>query len=117
MEVVKLAKKRYPGLIIDGDIQADMAINKELQAEAYPFSNLAKTGANTFIFPDLQSGNIAYKLLMELGGANGIGPVLLGLNKSFHVLQLGSTVREIVNMAAIAGLHASIIERDSKQTK
>jgi len=118
MEVVKLAKKKYPDLIIDGDIQANVAINKELQAEAYPFSNLAKTGANTFIFPDLQSGNIAYKLLMELGGASGIGPVLLGLNKSFHVLQLGSSVREIVNMAAIAGLHASIIERrDSKQKK
>ena len=111
MKAVKLAQEKYPDLIIDGDIQADVALNKELQTEIYPFSELAKKGANTLIFPDLQSGNISYKLLMELGNADGIGPVLLGMNKSFHILQLGSSVREIVNMTAIAGLHAGIIEK------
>jgi malate dehydrogenase (oxaloacetate-decarboxylating)(NADP+) len=111
MKAVKLAQEKYPDLIIDGDIQADVALNKELQSEVYPFSELAKAGANTLIFPDLQSGNISYKLLMELGNAEGIGPVLLGMNKSFHILQQGSSVREIVNMTAIAGLHAGIIER------
>jgi len=114
MKAVKLAKEKYPELVIDGDIQANVALNKKLQAEVYPFSELAKSGANTLIFPDLQSGNIAYKLLMELGVAEGIGPVLLGMNKSFHILQLGSSVREIVNMTAIAGLHAGIIEKREK---
>jgi malate dehydrogenase (oxaloacetate-decarboxylating)(NADP+) len=67
---------------------------------------LAQRGANTLIFPDLDSGNIAYKLLMEIGGAEGIGPVLMGMNKPVHVLQLGSSVREIVNMVAIAVVEA-----------
>ncbi len=97
-----LAKKRWPDLIIDGDIQANIAVNTDLLQETYPFSELAEKGANTFIFPTLSSGNIAYKLLMELGNAEAIGPILLGMNKPVHILQLGSSVREIVNMVAIS---------------
>ena len=101
-----LAKKKYPDLIIEGEMQANVAINEDLQREMYPFSKLANKKANTLIFPDLSSGNIAYKLLAELGNAEAIGPILLGMNKPVHILQLGSSVREIVNMVAIAVVDA-----------
>jgi malate dehydrogenase (oxaloacetate-decarboxylating)(NADP+) len=74
--------------------------------ENYPFSELAETGANTLIFPDLASGNISYKLLQEIGGAEAIGPILMGMRKPVHILQLGSSIREIVNMVAIAVVEA-----------
>lgn len=99
-------KKKFPDLAIDGEMQANIALNKELQKELYPFSELADQGANTLIFPDLASGNIAYKLMMEIGGAEAIGPVLMGMKKPVHVLQIGSSVREIVNMVAIAVVDA-----------
>lgn len=105
-QAVKLAKIKYPETVIDGDLQANVALNRELLNEVYPFSDLCPEGANTLIFPDLTSGNIAYKLLMEIGNAEAIGPVLLGMNKPVHVLQLGSSVREIYNMAAIAVVEA-----------
>ncbi|MEQ9437932.1 MAG: NADP-dependent malic enzyme [Cyclobacteriaceae bacterium] len=109
-KAVALAHKRWPDLVIDGDIQANTALNVELQQQNYPFSRLADQGANTFIFPDLASGNIAYKLLMEIGSAEAIGPILLGMNKPVHVLQLGSNIREIVNMVAIAVVDAQAYE-------
>lgn len=105
---VKLAKQKFPDLLIDGDIQANVALRPEIMKEMYPFSELAEKGANTLIFPDLTSGNIAYKLLMEIGGAEAIGPILLGMKKPVHILQLGSSVREIVNMAAIAVVDAQM---------
>ncbi len=105
-----LAKKKYPDLIIDGDIQANIALDTTIQKESYPFSQLAEQGANTLIFPNLASGNIAYKLLMELGGTETIGPVLLGMDKPVHILQLGSSVRDIVNMAAISVVDAQALE-------
>lgn len=105
---VKKAKQKYPDLIIDGEVQANIALSKQLLMENYPFSELATTGANTLIFPDLNSGNIAYKLLQEIGGAEAIGPVLMGMRKPVHILQLGSSVREIVNMVAIAVVDAQI---------
>jgi malate dehydrogenase (oxaloacetate-decarboxylating)(NADP+) len=101
-----LAKERYPDLIIEGEMQANVAINDEIQKEIYPFSQLINRRANTLIFPDLASGNIAYKLLSELGNAEAIGPILLGMNKPVHILQLGSSIREIVNMVAIAVVDA-----------
>ncbi|HWA32525.1 MAG TPA: phosphate acyltransferase, partial [Cyclobacteriaceae bacterium] len=107
-EAVRIARERYPNLIIEGDIQANVALNCDLQRELYPFSALAKEGANTLIFPNLSSANIAYKLLMEIGGAETIGPILLGMKKPVHILQLGSSIREIVNMAAIAVVDAQI---------
>lgn len=109
-EAVRLAKIKYPNLIIDGEIQANVALNTELQRELYPFSALSKEGANTLIFPNLSSANIAYKLLMEIGGAETIGPVLLGMRKPVHILQVGSSIREIVNMTAIAVVDAQVQE-------
>ena len=109
-EAVRLAKAKYPDLIIEGEIQANVALDVELQRELYPFSALAKDGANTLIFPNLSSANIAYKLLMEIGGAETIGPVLLGMKKPVHILQLGSSIREIVNMTAIAVVDAQLHE-------
>ncbi len=105
-EAVKILHKNFPGLIVDGDIQANFAVNNDLLKEQFPFSSLVDKDVNTFIFPNLASGNIAYKLLQELGGAEAIGPVLMGLKKPVHVLQLGSSVREIVNMITIAVVDA-----------
>ena len=106
MLAAQKANEEYPHLMIDGDIQADMALKPQLMKEVFPFSMLAEEGANTLIFPDLASGNIAYKLLQEIGGCEAIGPVLLGMAKPVHILQLGSSVREIVNMATIALVEA-----------
>ena len=111
-QAVRLAKEKYPNLILDGDIQANVAFDTELQQEIYPFSALAKQGANTLIFPNLAAGNIAYKLLMEIGGAEAIGPILLGMKKPVHILQLGSSIRDIVNMAAIAVVDAQLHEKN-----
>lgn len=111
-EAVRIAKVKYPSLILDGDIQANVAFDTDLQKEIYPFSALAEKGANTLIFPNLASANIAYKLLMEIGGAEAIGPILLGMKKPVHVLQLGSSIREIVNMAAIAVVDAQLHEKN-----
>ncbi|MEP1096289.1 MAG: NADP-dependent malic enzyme [Cyclobacteriaceae bacterium] len=111
-KAVHLAKERWPDLVIDGDIQANIALNKKLLEKLYPFSDLAGHQVNTLIFPDLQSGNIAYKTMMEIGGAEVIGPILMGMNKSVQVLQLGSTVREIYNMVAIAVVDAGVTKRE-----
>lgn len=105
-EAVRKAKQRYPDLLIDGEMQANTALNKNLLRENYPFSELAEKGANTLVFPTLTSGNIAYKLLQEIGGVEVIGPVLMGMRKPVHILQLGSSVRDIVNMVAIAVVDA-----------
>ncbi len=108
----ELAKQRYPDLILDGEMQANTALNPQLLREQYPFSELAERGgANTLIFPNVISGNIAYKVLQEIGGAEVIGPVLMGMRKPVHILQLGASVREIVNMAAIAVVDAQQAER------
>ncbi len=105
-----LAKAKYPDLIIEGEMQANVAINEEIQRDMYPFSKLIGKKTNTLIFPDLSSGNIAYKLLSELGNSEAIGPILLGMNKPVHILQLGSSIREIVNMVAIAVVDAQTNE-------
>jgi malate dehydrogenase (oxaloacetate-decarboxylating)(NADP+) len=112
-DAVKLAKARYPEMILDGEIQANVAFDTELQQEIYPFSALAEKGANTLIFPNLAAGNIAYKLLMEIGGAEAIGPILLGMKKPVHILQLGSSIRDIINMAAIAVVDAQLHEKNN----
>lgn len=105
-KAVSILHQNYPGMIVDGDIQANFATNNNLLKEQFPFSTLADRDVNTFIFPNLASGNIAYKLMQELGGAEAIGPVLMGLKKPVHVLQLGSSVREIVNMVIISVVDA-----------
>ncbi len=109
-EVVSRLHKQYPDMIVDGDMQANFALNADLLADNFPFSTLKGKAANTLIFPNLESGNIAYKLLQELGGAEAVGPILLGLKKSVHILQLDSSVREIVNMVTIAVVDAQAKE-------
>ncbi|RVU01904.1 NADP-dependent malic enzyme [Mucilaginibacter limnophilus] len=105
-QTVKVLHEKYPNMVVDGDMQANFALNADLLKDNFPFSTLNGKPANTLIFPNLESGNIAYKLLQELGGAEAVGPILLGLKKPVHVLQLGSSVREIVNMITIAVVDA-----------
>jgi malate dehydrogenase (oxaloacetate-decarboxylating)(NADP+) len=103
-EATELVKRKFPDMVVDGEMMADTAVVPEMIEEEYPFSTL-QGGANVLIFPDLGSANIAYKLMMRIGGAEALGPILMGLSKPVHVLQRGGTVEEIVNMAAIAGVH------------
>ncbi len=105
-ETVAILHEKYPDMVVDGDMQANFALNADLLADNFPFSTLNGKPANTLIFPNLESGNIAYKLLQEIGGAEAVGPILVGLKKPVHVLQLGSSVREIVNMVTIAVVDA-----------
>jgi malate dehydrogenase (oxaloacetate-decarboxylating)(NADP+) len=107
-DAVDLLHKKYPSLIVDGEVQGSVAFNSELLKENYPFSGLIQKNPNILIFPNLSAGNIAYHLMMELGNSEAIGPILLGLKKSVHVLQLGSSVRQIVNMVAIAAVDAYV---------
>lgn len=101
-------KARRPDLVVDGEVQASVAFNKELLQENYPFSDLVNESPNVLIFPNLAAGNIAYHLLQELGGAEAVGPILLGLRKPVYVLQLGSSVRQIVNIVAMAAMEAQV---------
>jgi malate dehydrogenase (oxaloacetate-decarboxylating)(NADP+) len=105
-KAVRDLHKNYPGMIVDGDIQASFALNNTLLKEQFSFSDLVDKNVNTLIFPDLTSGNIAYQLMKQMGGVEAIGPILLGLKKPVHILQQGSSVREIINMVSIAVLDA-----------
>ena len=115
-EARRIVKNKMPSLIVDGEMQANVAFNKELLKENYPFSELIDKDVNTLVFPNLASGNIAYNILKELSGMDAVGPVLLGLKKPVHVLQLGSSVRSIVNMALIAVVDAQIKCRSNTST-
>ena len=105
-KAVEIIHEKYPTLTVDGEVQANFALNNEMMQDQFPFSELANKEVNTLIFPNLSSGNIAYKLLQEMTEGEAIGPVLVGLRKSIHVLQLGSSVREIVNMVKVAVVDA-----------
>jgi malate dehydrogenase (oxaloacetate-decarboxylating)(NADP+) len=107
-EARNIIKQKLPSLIVDGEMQAAVAFNNEILKENYPFSELVDKDVNTLIFPNLAAGNIAYNLLKEVGQSDAIGPILLGLKKPVHVLQLGSSVRNIVNMAIIAVVDAQL---------
>lgn len=107
-EARRIVKERNPSLVVDGEMQASIAFNKEILKENYPFSELVDEDVNTLIFPNLAAGNVAYNLLKEVGGADAIGPILLGMKKPVHVLQLGSSVRSIFNMALVAVIDAQI---------
>lgn len=107
-DATRLLKQRNPSLIVDGEMQGSMAFNKEILRDNYPFSDLVDQDVNVLIFPSLTSGNVAYNLLKDVGGADAIGPILLGLKKPVHVLQLGSTVRNIINMATVAVMDAQL---------
>jgi malate dehydrogenase (oxaloacetate-decarboxylating)(NADP+) len=105
----EIVKQKDPGLICDGEIQGILAFNKEILKDNYPFTELLQGDTNILIFPNLSAGNIAYNLLQEVGGADSIGPILLGLKKPVHVLQLGSSIRSIFNMVLI-----SVVDAHSK---
>ena len=102
---VKLVRRRKPDLVIDGEMRIDTALNPEFSKDVYPFNAVAGD-ANVLIFPDLDSGNLAYKLMMTLGGAEVIGPILLGIDAPVNVIIRGSTVTEIVNLAAVTVVRA-----------
>ena len=112
-KAVKILRNDHPELIVDGEMQANFALNNDLLKESFPFSDLVKHKPNTFIFPNLAAGNIAYKMLQSFGAAEALGPILLGINKSAHVLQMGSSVREIVNMITLASVDAQTRKTNS----
>lgn len=113
-EAVNILHETCPNLVVDGEIQTDFALNKKLHESKFPFSKLAGRKVNTLIFPNLDSANITYKLLKELNGADSIGPIMVGLRKSVHIMQLGASVDEIVNMAAVAVIDAQEREKRKK---
>jgi malate dehydrogenase (oxaloacetate-decarboxylating)(NADP+) len=108
---VDILHKSHPELLVDGEMQANYALNGKLRMEKFPFTKLGDHDANTLIFPNLSSGNILYKVLQEIGTAKAIGPILLGMKKPVHILQMDSSVREIVNMVAIAVIDAQELEK------
>lgn len=112
-EAVAYIHRNYPNAVVDGEIQSDFALNPELLAKEFPFSKLNGKKVNVLIFPNLESANITYKLFKEVHGADSIGPVILGLSKPVHVLQLGASVDEMVNMAALAAVDAQ--QREKKK--
>jgi malate dehydrogenase (oxaloacetate-decarboxylating)(NADP+) len=113
----EIVKKKDPTLIVDGEVQANVAFNKEIIRDNYPFSELVDRDVNVLIFPNLAAGNVAYNLLQEIGGFDAIGPILLGLSKPVHILQLGSQVRSIFNMVLIAVVDAQMKCSHKKMSK
>ena len=105
-EATRILHERHPDWIVDGEMQAHIALNPDLNKQFYPFSKLAGQRANTLILPNLSAANIAYNLLSEVSSMDIIGPVLVGLKKPIHILQLGSSVRQIVDMVGLAAVHA-----------
>ena len=102
-------------MVVDGELQTDFALNQKMLQDIFPFSKLAGRKVNTLIFPNLDSANITYKLLKELNNAESIGPIMMGMRKPVHILQLGASVDEIVNMTAIAVIDAQ--EREKREAK
>jgi malate dehydrogenase (oxaloacetate-decarboxylating)(NADP+) len=114
-EAVNYLHKNHPDMIVDGEIQADFALNAEMLKAKFPFSKLAGKKVNTLIFPNLEAANITYKLLKELNKVDSIGPIMLGMGKPVHIFQLGASVEEMVNMAAIAVIDAQEMEKKTKK--
>ena len=112
-EAVSYLHNRHPNLLVDGELQTDFALNQEMLKETFPFSKLAGKKVNTLIFPNLESANITYKLLKELNKADSIGPIMMGMRKPVHILQLDASVDEIVNMTAIAVVDAQQKEKQA----
>ncbi len=110
-EAVAYLHRRHPQLLVDGELQTDFALNSEMLKANFPFSRLANKKVNTLIFPNLESANITYKLLKELNKAESIGPIMMGLRRPVHILQLGASVDEIVNMTAVAVVDAQQKEK------
>jgi malate dehydrogenase (oxaloacetate-decarboxylating)(NADP+) len=116
-EATRIVKLKNPNLIVDGEMQGMLAFNKEILRDNYPFSELVDADVNVLIFPNLTAGNISYHLLKEVGGVDIIGPILLGLKKPVNVLQLGSDVRNIINMATVSVVDAQLKTRIDTETE
>jgi malate dehydrogenase (oxaloacetate-decarboxylating)(NADP+) len=116
-DAVKILHETYPELIVDGELQTDFALNSEMLKDIFPFSKLAGKKVNTLIFPNLESANITYKLLKELNKSESIGPIMMGMRKPVHILQLDASVDEIVNMTAIAVIDAQQKEKKEQELK
>jgi malate dehydrogenase (oxaloacetate-decarboxylating)(NADP+) len=110
-DAVSYLHRHFPELAVDGELQTDFALNDEMLREKFPFSKLVGKKVNALIFPNLDAANITYKLLKELNSAESIGPIMLGMRKPVHILQLGATVDEIVNMTAVAVIDAQYKEK------
>lgn len=115
-KVVNTLHEKYPNMVVDGEMQVNFALNKKLRDEKFPFSKLYGKDVNTLVFPNLSSANTAYKLLLEMGVSESIGPIQMGLNRPIHILDVESSVRDIVNMTAIAVLDA-LVEQQIKDKK
>ncbi|TRZ45786.1 NADP-dependent malic enzyme [Robertkochia solimangrovi] len=113
-EAVSYLHRHYPEIVVDGEVQSDFALNKDMLKAKFPFAKIAGKNVNTLIFPNLDAANITYKLMKELNKSDSIGPILLGMNKPVHILQLGAGVEEIVNMAAVAVVDAQEKEKRQK---
>jgi malate dehydrogenase (oxaloacetate-decarboxylating)(NADP+) len=116
-EATAMLKEQHPELIVDGEIQTDFALNKEMLQSKFPFSKLVGKKVNTLIYPNLESANGTYKLLKEMNNADSIGPIMMGMRKPVHILQLGASVDEIVNMAAVAVVDAQEKGKKEKTAK
>ena len=114
-EAVSYLHKSYPDMLVDGELQTDFALNSKMLQDIFPFSKLAGKKVNTLIFPNLDAANITYKLLKELNKAESIGPIMMGMKKPVHIMQLGASVDEIVNMTAIAVIDTQ--EREKRPQK
>jgi malate dehydrogenase (oxaloacetate-decarboxylating)(NADP+) len=116
-QAVAYLHRAHPELKVDGELQVDFALNREMLENKFPFSKLAGKKVNTLIFPNLESANGTYKLIKELNKTDSIGPIMMGMNKPVHILQLGASVEEMVNMAAVAVVDAQEKEKRAKQAK
>ena len=105
-EALKILHRENPNLLVDGEMQANFALDRNLLKENFPFSELVDHKVNGFVFPNLASGNIAYKMLQSFEAAEAVGPLLIGVKKPAHILQIGASVREIVNMITLASVDA-----------
>jgi malate dehydrogenase (oxaloacetate-decarboxylating)(NADP+) len=116
-DAVAYLHESHPDLLVDGELQMDFALNGDMLQSTFPFSKLVGKKVNTLIFPNLESANITYKLLKELNKAESIGPIMMGMRKPVHILQLGASVDEIVNMTAIAVIDAQQKEKKELELK
>lgn len=107
-QAVETLHSLYPEMVVDGEMRIDMALNRQLRDRTYPFSRLCGKDVNTLIFPDLNSSSAAYRMMMEMGAGEAIGPIQIGLNKPVHFISVEAPVREIVNLATVASMDAAI---------
>ena len=110
-EAVDILHKKYPEIVIDGEMQVHYAMNKELRDTHFPFNNLFGKDVNTLVFPNLSAANTVYRLLLEMGLAEVIGPIQIGLNKPIHMTSIDASVRDIINLTTIAVIDATVYEK------